>query len=453
MTLSVVGVSFHTAPVGLREWVAIGERDVPGRLHSLQAEFPESELVLVSTCNRTEIYVAGKAAAADPHRLMRLLLQRDAAQPPPDFDTHVFVHSGLKAAEHLLAVASGLDAMVVGETEILGQVKRAFATAEACQTTGRMLQPLFQNAFKIAKRVQSETDIGRGRVSVSALAVEFAEKVFDELGAKTVMLVGAGETAELALKSLMDRGARDVLVLNRSLERGQALAERCGGRALPFDLLDDYLPRADIVISSTSAPHLVIQAAAVQRAIEIRRGRPMLLVDIAVPRDIDPTASQIKNAYVYSIDDLQRIASANLAKRQGAVDQAWHIVRQGTADIATHFDSRGAREVLRKFDEQGRDVCERALQRAFARECLANLPDPSREEIRELARKIVNNLLAEPRQALKRAATGSEWDTYVRVVNDLFGFDRQEAPAEDAAPESEKPPPRHPTLKQKENSR
>jgi glutamyl-tRNA reductase len=434
MTVSVVGISFHTAPVGLREWVAIRENDVPLRLQAVRAEFPESEVVLVSTCNRTEVYTTGIDAAEGKQRLMQLLLQNAETPPPPDFDQHVFVHSGLEAAEHLLAVASGLDAMVVGETEILGQVKRAFGIAEACQTVGRVLQPLFQSAFKIAKRVHSETDIGRGRVSVSSLAVEFAEKVFDDLSSKTVMIVGAGETAELALKSLMDRGARNVLVLNRSLERGQALAERCGGRAIPFDLLEDYLPRADIVISSTSARHLVIQAAAVQRAIELRRGRPMLMVDIAVPRDIDPAAGDIKNVYVYSIDDLQRIAAANLAKRQEAVDQAWQIVRQGTSEVAALFESNGLRQLLRKFDEHGRAVCEQAVQRALARERLAALPEPSREEIRELAQKIVNKMLAEPREALKRAAKNSEWDHYARVVNDLFGFDRQ-----DAQPEASKP--------------
>ncbi len=366
MTVSVVGISFHTAPVSIRERVAVGDSDVPARLQELRVEFPEAEWVLVSTCNRTEIYVAGMDAAAAKGHLVRLLLNGVLPMPPVDFDKHVYVHCGLKAAEHLLAVASGLDAMVVGETEILGQVKRAFGVAQTCQTTGRVLQPLFQKAFKIAKRVHSETDVGRGRVSVSSLAVGFAEKVFDDLGAKTVMVVGAGETAELALKSLMNRGAREVLVLNRSLERGQALAERCGGRAISFDLLDDYLPLADIVISSTSAPHLVIRAAAVQRAVAARRNKPMLLIDIAVPRDIDPAASQIKHAHVYAIDDLQRIAATNLAKRQEAVDQAWQIVRQGSADIAAHFEREGVRQLLRKVDEHGREICVQPLQQAFA---------------------------------------------------------------------------------------
>ncbi|MEI7903651.1 MAG: glutamyl-tRNA reductase [bacterium] len=440
MTVTVIGISFHTAPIELRELAAVRASEVPATLRRIQNAFPGSELVLVSTCNRTELYAAGIDVPAGKHRLIHMLLTGDASLHPSDIEKHFYVKSGLEAAEHLLAVASSLDAMVVGETEILGQVKQALGIAEAAQTTGKVLHPLFQNAFRIAKRVHSETDVCRGRVSVSSLAVEFAEKVFDELSSKTVMIVGAGETAELALKSLMDRGAREVLVLNRSMERGQALAEHCGGRAIQFDLLEDYLPHADIVISSTSAPHLVIQAAAVQRASAIRRGRPMLMVDIAVPRDIDPAAGHIENVYVYSIDDLQRIAAANLAKRQEAVDQAWQIVRQGTAEIATLFESSGLRQLLRKFDEHGREICEQALQRALARERLAALPEPSREEIRTLAQKIVNKMLAEPREALKRAAKNSEWDTYARVVNDLFGFDRKGSPSETTAPEATKPP-------------
>jgi glutamyl-tRNA reductase len=440
MSVAVMGISFRTALIGLREQAAWSAADVPAALQRIHAAFPGAELVLVSTCNRTELYTAGIDVDANKGRLVGLLLKDPARIPLADAEPHFYVKRDLEAAGHLFAVASSLDAMVVGETEILGQVKQALLLAEETRTTGKVLQPLFQYAFKAAKRVHAETAICRGRVSVSSLAVEFAEKVFEQLSAKTVMLIGAGETAELALKSLMERGTREVLVLNRSLERGQALAGRCGGRAIPFDLLDDYLPHADIVISSTGAPHLVIAAAAVQRAITVRRGRPMLLVDIAVPRDIDPDAARIKNVYVYSIDDLQRIAAANLAKRQEAVDQAWQIVRQGTADIAALFESNGLRELLRKVDDHGRDICETALQRALARDRLASLPEPSREEIRALARKIVNKMLAEPREALKRAARNSEWDQYSRVANDLFGFDRKEAPPEASPSEAVKPP-------------
>lgn len=429
MTVAVVGISFHTAPIELRERASVRPGDVPAALQRIRAAFPASELVLVSTCNRTELYSAGIDAVAEKSRLVRMLLA-DAASQAAELEPHFYVKRDAEAAEHLLAVAASLDAMVVGETEILGQVKQALMLAEESRTAGKILHPLFQNAFRIAKRVHSETDLCRGRVSVSSLAVEFAEKVFDDLSSKTVMIVGAGETAELALKSLIDRGARDVLVLNRSLERGQSLAERYGGRAIQFELLDDYLPRADIVISSTSAPHLVIHAPAVRQAIETRRGRPMLMIDIAVPRDIDPAAANVKDVYVYSIDDLQRIAEANLARRREAVEQAWQIVRQGAGEVAGIFESGELRHLLRRIDEHGRAVCETALQRALARERLASLPEASRDEIRTLAQKIVAKMLAEPREALKRAARNGEWDQYARVANDLFGFDRKEEQGE-----------------------
>ncbi len=427
MKVAVMGISYHTAPVEVREQVSFRPKDVPALLQRIRDQFPGSELVLVSTCNRTELYTAGIDVEAGKHQLLQLLLKGSVSFRDDELEKHFYVKSGLDAAEHMLSVASSLDAMVVGESEVLGQVKQAFAMADEAGMTGKVLQLLFQRAFKTAKRVHTETDICRGRVSVSSLAVEFAEKVFDDLSTKTVMIVGAGETAELALKSLMDRGARDVLVLNRSSGRGQELAGRCGGRAIPFELLEDYLARADIVISSTSAPHLVIHVAAVQRAIQARRGKPMLMVDIAVPRDIDPAAAHIKNVYVYSIDDLQLMAAENITKRRESVEQAWGIVRQGLAEIAEHFEGGGLREILRKIDEQGREVCESALKKTLAKERLAGLPEESREEIRELARKLVAKMLAEPREALKRAAKNGELENYIRVVNDLYGFERKDS--------------------------
>jgi glutamyl-tRNA reductase len=197
---------------------------------------------------------------------------------------------------------------------------------------------------------------------------------------------------------------------------------RYGGRAIPFERLDEYLPRADIVISSTGAPHFVIRPDAVQRAINVRRGRPVLMVDIAVPRDIDPAAGGIENVYVYAIDDLKRVAEENLSRRRDAVEQAWRIVRQGTAEVAPLVDGGGLQDLLRRLDEQGREASGHALRRALDRGELAGLPASAREEIRVLANRIVNRMLAEPRRALRRAAGTAAWEDYARVVNDLFGF-------------------------------
>jgi len=424
MNLAVLGINFKTAPVEIREQASFRAFEIPDTLQRLAATFPGAEFVLLSTCNRTELYLSGLNAAAHRLELARSLLKNAEAGLAAGFDAHFYVKTGIEAAEHLLTVASSLDSMVVGETEILGQVKQAFALAGDAGTHGRGLSSLFHHAFRCAKRVHAETDISRGRVSVSSVAVEFAEKVFEDLGAKTVMIVGAGEMAELALKSLVERGARNVLVLNRSMEKGQALAERHGGRAIPFDLLDDYLPQADIVISSTSAPHAVIRAAAVRRAMDIRRGRPALLVDIAMPRDIEPAAGEVKDVYLYHIDDLQRVAAENMARRQEAVAQAWHIVREVSGEWTDLFKVRGVGNVMQRLDAHGREVCESILARYMSKEKLAALPEPCKAEIRELAQKIVNKMLAAPKETLRQAAKDGEWDAYETMATRLLGLDR-----------------------------
>jgi len=346
MNFLVVGINFRTAPIALRERVTFAPQAVPTALRRIRDAFPDIAAVLLSTCNRTELYTAGLRPERYRERLIQLLLEDAAAAECDEIAQHFYFKSDIGAAGHLFAVASGLDSMVVGETEILGQVKRAYAFAEEVQTVGPLLTALFQRALKAAKLVQSGTEIGRGRVSVSSIAVEFARKVFEDLGSKTVMIVGAGETAELALKSLIDRGTPDVLVLNRSLERGRALAARYGGQALPFERLEEHLPRVDIVISSTGAPHVVIRAQAVRHAMETRRGRPVMLIDIAVPRDIDPSAGAIRNVYLYDIDDLQRVADENMARRQEAARHAWHIVKEATAEAAGLFGNAELRDLF-----------------------------------------------------------------------------------------------------------
>jgi len=430
--LSVLGINFRTAPVELRELASFTQASVPETVRRICKEFPGAEAVLLSTCNRTELYATGIAVGASKQALVNILLKGASQDASSDAEKHFYAKEGSLVAEHLLAVASGLDSMVVGETEILGQVKQAYMLARQAESSGKTLDPLFQTSFRIAKRVHSETDICRGRVSVSSIAVEFAEKMFENLGAKTVMIVGAGETAELALKSLIERGAKDLLVLNRSIEKAAALAERYGGRAIQFDLLEDYLPRADIVISSTSAPHCVIREAAVRRAVALRRGSPLLLIDIAVPRDIEAAVGKLENVYLYNIDDLQRVADENLAKRREAVDGAWKIVREGSAEIASMFEGADLRKMMRRLDDLGRGAAESVLQKALARESMSGLPEKTREEIRNVAEKVVGKLLMGPREALKSAARNGRWDDYSRVVNDLFRFeDEHDAEHED----------------------
>ena len=426
MNLAVLGINFKTAPVEIRELASFRAADVPATLQRMTTAFPGAEFVLLSTCNRTELYLSGLDATTHRLALGRSLLRNAEAATATGAESHFYLKTGQEAAEHLLTVASSLDSMVVGETEILGQVKQAFALAGEAGSYGRSLPALFHHAFRCAKRVHSETDISRGRVSISSVAVEFAEKVFSDLSAKTVMIIGAGEMAELALKSLVERGARDVLVLNRSLEHGQALAERHGGKAIPFDLLEDYLPQADIVISSTSAPHAVVHAAAVRRAMEIRRGRPALLIDIAMPRDIEAAAGEIKDVYLYHIDDLQRVAAENMARRQEGVEKAWQIVREVSAEWSDQHKVRGMGVMMAQLDNHGREVCDTILKRYLAKEKLAALPEPCKDEIRELAQKIANKMLAAPKETLRQAAKNGELETYEKMTVRILGLDRAE---------------------------
>lgn len=420
--LSVLGINFRTAPVELREKASFTQANVPAILRRIGDTFPGMEAVLLSTCNRTELYASGIDLKAGKKTLVNILLKGDSQLDASADEKHFYAKDGLAAAEHLLTVVAGLDSMVVGETEILGQVKQAYMLARQSQSNGKVLDPLFQNSFKIAKRVHTETDICRGRVSVSSIAVEFAEKMFENLGSKTVMIVGAGDTAELALKSLIERGAKDVLVLNRSIEKAMALAEKHGGRAIQFDLLDDYLHRADIVISSTSAPHCVIREDSVRKAVDARRGSPLLLIDIAVPRDIETAVGKLENVYLYDIDDLQRMADDNLAKRSESVDAAWKIVREGSAEIASLFEGADLREMMRRLDELGREASETVLQKSLSKEKMSCLSEEAREELRTVAERAVGRLLVGPREALKQAAKNGHWNEYSKVVNDLFRF-------------------------------
>jgi len=426
MNLSALGINFQSAPIALREKVALRPDQIGATLQRMAGKLPGAELALVSTCNRTELYVAGVAVEARKAFLLELLTAGESAQDRDELEPHFYFKSGFEAANHLIAVACSLDSMVVGENEILGQVKQAYAFAMQEQTIGTTLSPVFQTAFRTAKRVFSETDICRGRVSVSSIAVEFTEMVFDTLADKTVMVVGAGETAELALKSLIDKGVKHIVIANRSFHHGKALADKYAGETIPFEQLADHLPRADIVVSSTAAPHCVIHTDAVHRAIKARRGQPMLLIDIAVPRDIEAGVADVENVYLYHIDDLQKAADANLARRREAVEQAWRIVTEECDTFASSSSVDGFRALMRQLDDHAQQVVETALKRTLAKQKMTAIPDSCREEITEMAKKIASSLLAKPRVALRDASRNGQWTEVAKVTSTLFGFEKEQ---------------------------
>jgi glutamyl-tRNA reductase len=435
MDLVVIGINFRTAPVALREKVSFASKAASAVLAQLRAAFPSYEFVLLSTCNRTELYAAGPDIEAQTESLFRELLE-GVGPSHDDIREHSYVQTRIQAARHLFAVASGLDSMVVGEAEILGQVKQAYGLAIEAESSGERLHPLFQNAFRVAKQVRTQTDLCRGRVSVSSIAVEFVEKVFDELGTKTVMIVGAGETAELVLRCLLEKGAGEVLVLNRSQPKCQSLAEKYGGHALAFDRLGEHLPRADIVMSSTSAPHCMLHTALVRKAMRSRQGRPMLLMDLAVPRDIEAGACELENVYLYDIDDLQKIAAENLARRQSEVEKARRIVREGAAELASLFESADLGTLMKELDEKATLAGSAELECLTAKPLFASLSGEQREEIGAMLGRAVSRVLGEPRKALRRASQDGRWDDYVAVAKDLFDLD-------EPSPDKEQEPGQH----------
>ena len=317
MSLVMIGISHHTSPVEVRERLAFSEQEVRQFLRKLLSDGHVSECVLLSTCNRVELYARSDASPQEAtDRMMDFLIEDRQCDAPTTRPT-LYSHAESDCVEHLFKVASGLDSLVLGETEILGQLKRAYQLSIEEQVTGRWLNKLFQKAFNVAKLLRSNTGIQRGSTSVGSVAVELAERIFDGLQGKRVMVIGAGDTSEKTARSLLSRGAASVIVTNRSMERAQTLAQNLGGRAVAFDAWQDEFRQLDIVISSTSAPTYVINRLKFEQLIRGRSPRPLLLIDIAVPRDIDPEINEFENVYVYNIDHLQSIAQDYLQQRQG----------------------------------------------------------------------------------------------------------------------------------------
>src|SRR5512140_2087957 len=314
MNIVVVGLSHKTASVEVREQVAFAPNHMQRPVQDLLALPDITEAIIVSTCNRVEIYATSRDIAGGMARLKRFLADYHNL-PLETLEQHLYAHHGEAAIRHVFRVASSLDSMVVGEPQILGQIKTAYGFAAEYKSSGIILNRFLHKAFSVAKRVRTETKIASSAVSVACAAVDLAKKTFGDLSDKTVMLVGAGEMCELAAKHFLNSGARGVMVANRTFERAEKLAEEFGGKAVNFDELFDHLHKADIILSSTGATHFIIGAKDVDAVIRRRKNKPMFFIDIAVPRDIDPKVNDVPNVYLYTVDDLNDIVQSNLEQR------------------------------------------------------------------------------------------------------------------------------------------
>ena len=312
MTLFVVGLNHKTAPVELRERLAVSPSDLVGSTAELKLREDLDEIVLLSTCNRVEVY----AAVRRPGRITPSLLASLCAEPH-DFGSCAYAYEGLEAVRHLFRVAAGMDSMVLGETEISGQIKQAYETARAAKLTRGTLNRVFQSTFQVVKEIRTRTGIGRGATSIGSVGVELAEKIFGhDLSRQSVMIIGAGQVGEACVRHLTKKGARSILVSNRSFDRAVELAAQFGGRAVRFEDCRAAMAGADIVVASTGCPKTLLHRADIAPAMATRRNRPLILIDISVPRNIDPEAQDIENVYLYNIDDLNAIVGENVRNRE-----------------------------------------------------------------------------------------------------------------------------------------
>ncbi len=417
----VYGMNHASAPLPVREKVAFPEDGIRDAVARLRRTAGVEEALLLSTCNRTELIV--NMNVADAAATLAGFLLRERPVSAEELERHCYLHAGGEAVRHVFRTTASLDSMVVGEAQILGQVKEAYAAAGQAGTLGPVLDALFRRAFTAAKRVRTETGIARNPVSIAYAAVSLARDIFGDLHDNAVLIVGAGKMARLAAQHLMGNGVRTVVVANRSFQRADQLARELGGRAVPFDRLFEEMEQADIVIASTAAPHTVIQRDDAQRLIRARRGRPVFFIDIAVPRDVDPAVNEIDNVYLYDLDDLQGVVKANLDGRRHEVQSAEAIVEREAAAFLAWMRSLEVTPTIVELRQRLHEIALHELERYHAR--LDGLTPGQTEAVRHLAASLVNKLLHQPTVALKRSAAQNGGAVRVNLIREIFGMDAE----------------------------
>jgi glutamyl-tRNA reductase len=416
MRLELVGVSHHRAPVELRERVAV---DLPAAAALARELASGCEAVVLSTCNRTELYLAsdhGDALAARATERLLGLAGDDATALEPV----LYRLSDESAALHLFRVTAGLDSLVPGEGEILGQVREAFDAG----STGPLLDRLFRMALHAGRRARVETAIGENPASVPAAAAALAQQVFGDLGGRHALVVGAGRMSELIARNLVSRGARVAAVANRTAQHGEELARSFEAAAVPLDDVADHLRQVDVVVSSTSAPGFVVDAAAAGEALRSRRGRPLLFVDLAVPRDLDPALAGFDGCFVYDIDDLEAVVEASLAGRRAEAQRAERVVSLEAERFREWQASLAVVPAISQLRARAEEI--RLTELTKARQRLARLPDGDREAVEAMTAQIVNKLLHLPTVRMKEAAVTADGVVYADVVRHLFGLGEEE---------------------------
>ena len=415
--IAIIGMNHRTAPVEVRERVAFPADAFERALRELAKSPDVSECVIISTCNRVEACVFSEKEGRGPQAVQSFFSSFHNIEPETILP-HLYVLQGEEAVRHLLRVSGSLDSMILGEPQILGQVKEAWSCAAEHKTIGPVLDKLFTKAFFAAKRIRTETRVANSAVSVSYAAVELAKKILGSLGDKTVLLIGAGEMSELAARCLVSAGVRELFVANRTMERAQRLASDFEGTAVPFDELRAHVERADIVLSSTGSPGFILVRADVEEIIRRRKNRPMFFIDMAVPRDIDPDVNQIENVYVYDIDDLNNVIVTNIEERERERHKAEEIVGAETRVFRHWLESQEVTPTIVSLRRKCDEIREAELEKALS--SLGPVDARTREVMELLSSAIINKVLHSPISSLKR--NGGEQGSAQRVaaVRELF---------------------------------
>ena len=417
MTLIAFGINHKTAPVDIREKVAFAPEKMEQALHQCINNGTVSEAAIVSTCNRTELYT-NLNEENDFSSLLEWFCQYHALNVE-DVKPYIYLHNNHDAVQHILRVASGLDSLVLGEPQILGQIKDAYSTANQAGTLGRQLNRLFQHTFSVAKQVRTDTAIGANPVSVAFAAVSLSKRIFADLSKHTALLIGAGETTELVAQHLANQGVDKMIVANRTVERAQTLANKFDAEAIALSDMPDRLIEADIIIASTASQLPILGKGAVERALKQRKHRPMFMVDIAVPRDIEPEVAELDDVYLYTVDDLQEVIEEGRQSREEAAVQAEEIIVHQVEHFMGWLRSLQGIDTIVAFREQAEH--KRDEQLAMAQKQLAAGKDPE-QVMNDLARTLTNKLIHEPSAQLNQAAhTGRK--ELLKTARELFNLE------------------------------
>jgi glutamyl-tRNA reductase len=419
MHLVLVGISHHTAPVEVRERVDFAARGVPEALRALAGRGSTREAAIVSTCNRAELYAACDDPGATRADLERFITEfNDVA--PADIRPHVYDVADVEAARHLFRVAAGLDSLVVGEPQILGQVKDAHAAAAEAHTVGPLLNRLFHASFAVGKRVRAETGLGAGAVSISYAAVALARKIFGDLEGRSVLVIGAGEMGKLTALHMKSQGIQHVTIVSRTMAHAARTAEAIGASAAPWDEMDAVLGASDIVITATGAGSPILTKAHVEAVMRPRRNRPLFIIDIALPRDIEAAAGEIEQVFLYNLDDLQATIRENLARRAGEVSRAESIVGEEVEKFAGWLRSRGAIPTVVALRQRFEAIRRAELDRLNFK--LSTLSPDARARVDEITHLIVEKLLLTPTEQLKAVTDADTVGAYAEALTRLFGL-------------------------------